>query len=80
MKIIQNLENFLKDQEYYIDMYANFIHIYYYEALVTLNANLIELKMSNFSLIIEGEGLVIKNMDNRELLIEGSVNQVRFNR
>ena len=53
MRIMKNLQNFLLDQEYYIDIFNNCIHVYYYEDLLTLSSNLIELKLKEFSLKIQ---------------------------
>jgi len=68
------------DQDYYIDIFNNCLHVYYYEALVVLTAKLIELKLKEFNLVIEGEDLSISAMDNHEILIKGIINSLRFNR
>lgn len=80
MRIIKNLQNFLMDQEYYIDIFNNCLHVYYYESLLHLSDTLIELKLKEFALIIEGKDLIVSNMDNHEILIKGMINLVRFNR
>lgn len=80
MKIINNLQNFLKDQDYYIDIFKNFFHVYDYISLITLTSNLIEIKLKEFNLVIEGDNLVVKNMDKKEILIKGTINLVRFKR
>ncbi len=78
MHIKKNLENFLMDQEYYIDLFKNFIHVYYYESLTSLSANLIEIKLKDFSLEIKGEDLVVKEFDRHEILIKGIIKEMRF--
>ena len=78
MRIIKNLKNFLLDQDYYIDIFNNCIHVYYYEELITLTDTLIELKLKEFNLIIEGNNMIISNMDNHEILIKGLINSMRF--
>ena len=78
MKIVNNLENFLKDQDYYIDIFKNFFHVYDYLSLNTLTDTLIEIKLKDFNLIIEGSNLVVRSMDKREILISGTINLVRF--
>ena len=80
MKIINNLQNFLKDQDYYIDIFKDFFHIYEYISLITLTPTLITVKLKDFNLTIEGDNLVVKNMDKKELLIKGTINLVRFER
>ena len=80
MRIKKNIENFLYDQDYFIDLFQNCLHIYYYEELISLSDTKIELKLKEFNLIIEGENLTISNMDQHELLIKGKINEMRFKR
>ena len=80
MRIIKNLQNFLLDQDYYIDIFNNSLHVYYYEELTTLTSTLIELKLKEFNLVIEGKDLIISSMDNHEILIKGIIDNMRFNR
>ena len=46
----------------------------------TIMKTLIELKLKEFNLIAEGESLIVSGMDNREILIKGKINLLRFNR
>lgn len=78
MRIINNLKNFLLDQDYYIDIFNNCLHVYYYESLIHLSDKLIKLKLKEFKLEIEGNNLSISSMDNHEILIKGEINNVRF--
>ena len=80
MRIVKNIQNFLMDQDYYIDIFNNCLHVYYYEELITLTDTLIELKLKEFNLIVEGEHLIVSGMDNREILIKWKINLLRFNR
>lgn len=80
MRIVKNLTNFLKDQEYYIDIFNNSLHVYNYLDLVELKDNVIELKLEKFNLIIEGNNLIVVQMDSREILIQGLINNMRFKR
>lgn len=78
MRIMKNLQNFLLDQDYYIDIFNNCLHVYYYEELKTLNEKQIELKLKEFVLIIDGDNLIVSAMDNHEILIKGIINSMRF--
>lgn len=79
MRIIKNIQNFLMDQDYYIDIFNNCLHVYYYEELITLRSDLIELKLKEFNLVIEGKNLIVSAMDNHEILIKGKINLLRLN-
>lgn len=80
MRIVKNLQNFLMDQDYYIDIFNNCLHVYYYESLIELSSKKIELKLKEFNLIIEGEDLIVSAMDNHEILIKGTIKEMRFQR
>ena len=80
MHIVKNLQNFLYDQDYYIDLFKNCLHVYYYEELLSLSETLIELRLKEFILIIEGNNLSISNMDKQEILIKGEIKEMRFQR
>lgn len=80
MRIMKNLQNFLYDQEYFIDLFKNCLHVYYYEELLSLSDTLIELKLKEFILVIEGDDLSISSMDKHEMLIKGKINTMRFKR
>lgn len=79
MRIIKNIQNFLMDQDYYIDIFNNCLHVYYYEELIILRDDLIELKLKEFNLVIEGKNLIVSAMDNHEILIKGKINLLRLN-
>ena len=78
MHIIKNLKNFLLDQDYYIDIFNNNLHVYRYKSLEHLSNKLIKLKLKEFSLEVEGIELTIASMDKQEILIKGAINNVRF--
>ena len=80
MRIMKNLQNFLYDQDYYIDIFNNCLHVYYYQELLSLSDEYIELKLKEFILKIEGENLVVSSMDKHEILIKGIINNMRFPR
>ena len=79
MHIFENLENFLRDKDYYIDIFKNTIHVYNYEALKSLTDKEIELELKEFNLIIKGENLVVKEMEKHEILVKGKILEVVFN-
>ena len=78
INIAHNLQNFLKDQNYYIDIFDNTIHVYNYQDLININDKLVELKIEDFKLNIEGEKLVLLKMDKQEIIFKGIINNLRF--
>ena len=80
MKIINNLKDFLMDQEYYIDIFNDKLHAYNYIKLLKLNDSLVKLQFEKFILNIQGSNIKIVEMNNIELLISGQIDIVRIER
>lgn len=78
MRIVKNLQNFLIDQNYYIDIYNDNLHVYRYKSLNHLSNDKIILELEAFNLEIKGQNLIIKGMDTQEILIKGIIQEVRF--
>lgn len=78
MRIMKNLQNFLYDQDYYIDIFNNCLHVYYYLDLINLSDKLIELRLKDFILKIEGKDLIVSKMDKHEILIKGVIESMRL--
>lgn len=78
MHIKDNLINFLYDKNYFINIYDNYIYIFNYEKIITLNTELIVLKLEKFNIEIKGTKLYIKKMLPKELLIKGTIKNVGF--
>lgn len=78
MRIVKNLQNFLVDQNYYIDIYNDNLHVYRYKSLNRLSNDKIILELEAFNLEIKGQNLIIKGMDTQEILIKGIIQEVRF--
>jgi len=78
MRVIENIKTFLYDKKYSINIYENNIHIYNYLDLVELTDTRITLKVEEFDLQITGEGLHVARMAERELIVKGTLHDVRF--
>ena len=78
MHMKDSLINFLYDKKYFINIYDEYIHVFNYEELISLSSNKIELKFSNFKLVIDGDNLFINKMFPNELLIKGIIKNVGF--
>lgn len=78
MHMKDSLINFLYDKKYFINIYDKYIHVFNYEELISLSSKKIELKFSNFKLVIDGDNLFINKMFPNEVLIKGTINKVGF--
>lgn len=73
MKFYNALSDFLYDKNYFITIFENKIHIYRYLELSKLTSKEIHLKLPEFNLLIEGKNLIIIQMNNEELIIQGDI-------
>ena len=80
MNIRENIKNFLYDQNYYIGIFENNIYIFNYNALPKFNDREISVKMDNFKVNITGKNLKITKMEEKELLINGTINNIGFSK
>lgn len=74
------MKNFLMDFNYYIDIYEEKIHVFNYIDIEKLTDTEIILTMPSFTLTIKGISFVVKRLEKREILIEGTLEDVRFTR
>jgi len=76
MHMKDNLVNFLYDKKYFITMYEQYVHVFNYKELISLNSDLIVLKMEDFILNVKGRNLFVRQMMAHEILIKGEVESV----
>ncbi len=80
MHLYKTMKNFLMDFDYYIDLYENKIHVFNYTDILKLNDEEIILAMPSFTLALKGNNFSVKQLEKREILIDGQINQVVFTR
>lgn len=73
MNFSNAIKDFVYDNNYYISLYGNNLHIFRYEKLNKLTDEEIIISFKDFNLIINGINLLIVKMNNDELLIEGNI-------
>ncbi len=78
MHLYETMKNFLMDCSYSIDFFENCIHVFNYIDILKLNEKEIALQMSKFQLVLTGNHFVVKQLEKREILIEGEIDEVRF--
>jgi len=78
MRLVNRVRNFLVDQEYYIDIYNDMIHVFRYVDILKLQDEEIILQMENFQLDIKGNHFRVKRLENQEILISGFLESVVF--
>lgn len=78
MHMKENLINFLYDKSYFINIYEEYVHVFNYIELISLSGKKIELKFTQFRLVIDGNNLFINKMCANELLIKGQITKVGF--
>lgn len=72
------IDNALRDKNYYICLYENYVYVYNYELIISFSKDSITLKLSDKKVSINGTDLKIKKLMTKELLIEGDIKSVKY--
>lgn len=70
------IKHYLKDEDYFISIYKNYIYFYKYLDIIKFTDSLISLKFDKFIINISGNDLCVKKMEKKELLISGNILKV----
>lgn len=78
MHILNNLKNYLYDQNYIVNVYDNYLYLFNYNELIRLTDTNLKIKFATFDIDVEGKNFLVYKMTNKELLVKGEVSNVRF--
>ena len=78
MHILNNLKNYLYDQNYVVNIYDEYVYIFNYAELLRLTDNNVKIKFKDFEIEILGKNFFIYKMTNKEMLVKGVIDNVRF--
>ncbi len=71
MQLVNRVRNFLIDDDYYIDLYENFIHVFSYEDILQLRENEVVLQMNSFQLVLGKSFFSEKTGEERVVITRG---------
>ena len=74
--MLEIFKNYLRNEEYYVILYSNFVYIYKYEEILKFTDKYISIKLNNLIINISGIDLLITKLESNELLIKGSINKL----
>lgn len=72
------IDNMMRSNNYYICLYNNYIYIFNYLSIISFDNNLIMVKFDKFNLKIKGCNMLIKKMEEKELVIYGNILGVNY--
>ena len=78
MHMLEIINNALRNSYYYICLYKNNIYLYNYKDIISFDNNLIMIKFDSFNLKIKGSNMLIKHMQEKELIISGNIVGVSY--
>ena len=76
--MFNNLKNYFVDNNYVINIYENYFHIYKFTKINHLSDDEIIIEINNFKVIIKGKDFLVSKMLDNEILIKGSISDMRF--
>ena len=74
--MLEIFRNYLKNEEYYIILYSNYVYVFNYLDIVSFTDKCISLRLKSILYKVIGNNLLITKMDNKELLIKGNINKL----
>ena len=77
MHIYKTIKNFLLDQDYYIDLWQENIHICGFQKIDVLQENRAVFVLEKFTLEILGNNFRVLKLTNKEILLQGSLKEMR---
>ena len=79
MHVLDNLKNFLYDNDNFIALFNNKIYLYNITRIDTINSNIIIVIFDDKKIIIEGNNLKPLRSTCKEILIDGLIERVSIN-
>lgn len=80
MHLYKTMKNFLFDQEYFIDIWEDYIHVFGIIDIELLEEYKIILVLEKFSFIIEGLQFRVLKLTKNEILVQGVLEKVMVKR
>jgi len=79
MRLISKLDRYLENKNYEIILKENSINIINFKEIIDFSTNKISLRCDNKIINVEGKNLIISKMLDEEVLITGTINNLRIN-
>lgn len=73
-----NFRNLIKSDEYIINILNNKINIINYIDILFISKTKINILLKDKRLLINGKNLILKKIEDKELLIEGIISNIEF--
>ncbi len=71
--MLDTIKYYLKDENYFISIYRDYIYFYKYKDIVKFSDTFISLRFDSFLFNVTGDNLRVKRMETKELLISGNI-------
>ena len=79
MKVLNRLDNYLSDKEYKMIVKKKCIDIINYSEIIDFSPQKVSIKYNNKVIIVDGKNLTISKMEDNEVLISGTISNIRIN-
>ena len=73
MHLYKTMKSFLMDQNYYMDMWEKYVHVYGIVDIITLEEKQVILVLEKFKLNLKGFGFRVLKLTKNEILVEGTL-------
>ena len=74
--MLEIFKNYLRNEEYYIILYSNFVYVYNYLDIIKFTDTFISLKLKELKINIKGKDLLITKLEPKEIMIKGIIEKL----
>ena len=78
MHLYKTVKSFLFDQDYFIDIWDKYIHVYQFIDILTLNEKEVNLQLEKFKILVKGNDFRVLKLTKNEILVSGEISEMRF--
>lgn len=71
--MINNIRNFITDNEFRLTLFDNKVHLINYEEMLSLDTSRVSFQTKTGIIVIKGENIILNKLLDKEILLKGKI-------
>jgi len=76
--MLDRVKDYIKDEEFRMTIFKNRVHIVNYQEVLSLEPSRVSIQIENKRMILKGTKLIVKKLLDHEILIQGEIHSVEW--
>lgn len=76
--MLDRVKDYIKDEEFRMTIFKNRVHIVNYQEVLSLEPSRVSVQIENKRMILKGTKLIVKKLLDHEILIQGEIHSVEW--